>query len=166
MKATIAFSLAFVVLAVFAGCKQHDKEELAQVLEMEAKPNTSDDLKVLKARIDELEAKVAALTPQAEAETLESEEPNDPSALLQILDQDLDAVEQGGDPRGSFTDYFCPTLAKALEAGASRKQVDARINRLIQLADEDKFLSSYQINLWEKGGSEAVLAHVHSWIEE
>jgi len=78
------------------------------------------------------------------------------AALLAAMDHDLDQIEQGGNPCGSFTDYFAINAADAITAGASRKEVDRRVARLIALAEKKIYLSGYETELAENGGTAEV----------
>ena len=89
---------------------------------------------------------------------------NDPSFFLNLMDQDLDAVEQGREARGSFSDYFVPNAAKALAAGASKKDVAVRFDRLIALAEKKVYLSGFVAELMEKGGAAAVRTYADEWM--
>jgi hypothetical protein len=91
---------------------------------------------------------------------------NDPEYFLFLMDQDLDAVEQGGAVVGSFSDYFVPNAAKAFAAGAAPKAVDDRINRVITLAEQGIYLSSHMKTLMDQGGPGAVRSYVKDWINQ
>ena len=80
------------------------------------------------------------------------------------MDRDLDAVEQGREARGSFSDYFVPNAAKALKAGAARKDIATRIDRVIALAEKEIYLSSLVAQLMKEGGSAAVRSYADEWI--
>lgn len=80
----------------------------------------------------------------------------DPRFLLHLVDRELDAVENGRNARGSFSDYFVPNAAKALEAGATKRDIEIRIDRVIALAEKDIYLSSLVAKLMDEGGPEAV----------
>lgn len=90
----------------------------------------------------------------------------DPKFLLFLLDHELDLVEDKGKTRGSFTDYFVVLLADALKAGAPKNEVFYRVDRLIVLAEQKKFLSSYEENLFMEGGSKAVREYINDWLGE
>jgi predicted nucleic-acid-binding protein len=89
---------------------------------------------------------------------------NDPKFLLHLMDRDLDAVEHGRDARGSFSDYFVPNMAQALKAGASKKDVEDRLNRAIALAERELYLSSFIAQLMNEGGPDAVRSYAFGWI--
>ncbi|PIU42567.1 MAG: hypothetical protein COS98_02270 [Parcubacteria group bacterium CG07_land_8_20_14_0_80_35_11] len=85
---------------------------------------------------------------------------NDFRFFLYLMDRDLDAVEQGREPRGSFSDYFVPNAAKALKAGASREDITTRIDRVVALAKKEIYLSGYVAQLMKEGGPTAVRSYV------
>ena len=71
---------------------------------------------------------------------------SNPRFILARLDQCLDAMtEYWGDKPGcgSFTDWFQPELARALEVGASKKEIAVRLDRVFSMAKEGKYFSSY-----------------------
>ena len=88
----------------------------------------------------------------------------DPKFLLYVMDHDLDAVERGGKPRGSFSDYFVPNMAKALAAGVAKKDVMARLDRVVALAEKKIYLSRFVAQLMEDGGPTAVRSYANEWI--
>lgn len=73
---------------------------------------------------------------------------------LAELDAYLDALESGGDYRGSFTDVFMPTAYRAFEAGAWKGSIEARFDRLVELTRQGLYLSSYHTALVERDGIE------------
>jgi len=87
-----------------------------------------------------------------------------PSYYLWLMDRDLDALEAGNDPAGSFTDYFMPSAHQALLVGAPKREVWQRIERAIQLADSGVYLSGYLHELMTKGGGKAVRAYAEKWL--
>lgn len=89
---------------------------------------------------------------------------NDPQFLLHLMDRDMDAVENGRNARGSFSDYFVPNMAQAMKAGASKKDVEARLNRAIALAERELYLSSFIAQLMEEGGPDAVRSYAFGGI--
>lgn len=80
---------------------------------------------------------------------------------LDLMNQDLDAVEKGDFPEGSFTDFFLTNATKAFEAGATREEISSRIDRLIVLAKGGKHLSLYVEELFRDGGEEAIRSFVN-----
>ena len=111
---------------------------------------------------DRLKAQVASLN--EELNELYGYLESDPKFLLYLMDRDLDAAEQGRDTRGSFSDYFVPNAAKALKAGASRKDIAARIDRVVALAEKKVYLSSFVAQLMSEGGPTAVRSYADKWI--
>lgn len=89
---------------------------------------------------------------------------SEPRFLLFLMDRDLDAVERGEKSHGSFTDYFVPNATKALKAGATKKDIDIRINRVIALAEKNIYLSSFVEQLMKEGGAKAVRSYVNASI--
>ncbi len=78
---------------------------------------------------------------------------------LKWLDIDLDAIAKGNDTCGSFSDWFAPNLGNAIDTGATVSQVEKRIDRMVALAEQGKFLSSFEqemFNRTEDGGAKAV----------
>ncbi len=90
----------------------------------------------------------------------------DPNYLLYLMDRDLDAVERGENTRGSFSDYFVPNAVKALAAGATKKDIMTRIDRVIALAEKEIYLSGYVAQLMKEGGPAAVRSYADEWIRE
>ena len=90
----------------------------------------------------------------------------DPAVYLGRMDQDLDDVERGENPVGSFSDWFAINAAEAAKNGASKKEIDARVERLIRLAKEGKPLSTFVITLMDDGGPAAIREYVNSAIRE
>ena len=125
-------------------------------------PPVKSDIMVTQEEHECLKSEVACLN--EELRELREYLENDPKFLLHLMDRDLDAVEQGRDARGSFSDYFVPNMAKAMEAGASKKDVEARLNRAIALAEKKLYLSSFIAQLMNEGGPEAVRSYAFGWI--
>ncbi len=88
-----------------------------------------------------------------------------PQAILKAMDHDLDAIEKGGNACGSFSDYFIPNASDAIRAGASRKAVNARIERAVALAAKGKFLSSYEAEIVRRDGPRAVREYADAVLE-
>jgi hypothetical protein len=88
----------------------------------------------------------------------------DPEFFLYLMDCDLNAIERGQEARGSFSDYFVPNAARALEAGASRKDIATRLDKVVTLAEKGIYLSSYVAELMEKGGPSAVHSYAFEWM--
>lgn len=84
--------------------------------------------------------------------------------VLRVMDAELDAVEVDQSPSGSFTDYFVPMMAKAIEAGASRGEVSQRLERLIDLAHDEKYFSGWVQGAMEEGGARAIRSYAWDWI--
>jgi hypothetical protein len=82
--------------------------------------------------------------------------------ILTAMDHDLDATAEGKNTCGSFTDYFVPNAADALRAGATKEQINARIQRAVALAEKGKFISSYERELFSDGGAQAVREYAQS----
>ncbi|MBI2003805.1 MAG: hypothetical protein HYS78_02420 [Parcubacteria group bacterium] len=118
---------------------------------------TTEQHEYLEARVDSLSRELRELREYLE---------DDPNFLLRVMDRDLDAAERGEEPRGSFSDYFVPNAAKALEAGATREDVNARIDRVIVLAEKGRYLSSFVSQLMKEGGPTAVRSYADEWIRE
>ena len=78
---------------------------------------------------------------------------------LYLLDNDLDRVEKGEHPRGSFSDFFILNMGSALSAGVPEAEVEARLERLIALAEGGKSFSTYVSLLLAEGGADAVRAY-------
>lgn len=81
---------------------------------------------------------------------------------LKLLDIDLNALKQGNDPCGSFTDWFVINLWEGNKAGIPKAELNARVERLIKLAEQGKFLSSYERALYE----EKKAAGIREYIKE
>ncbi|OGF52224.1 hypothetical protein A3I27_01375 [Candidatus Giovannonibacteria bacterium RIFCSPLOWO2_02_FULL_43_11b] len=96
---------------------------------------------------------------KTDVRTLEEYLEKDPRFLLSMMDRDLNATERGRDARGSFTDYFIPTAVEAIRIDAKKSEVNVRINRVIALAIQGKYLSGYAAQLTEKGGPDAIRAY-------
>lgn len=142
-----AIVLAFLLLGV------NGSESVPQVTTAAATETTWESM-----RIASLEEEVAAL--RADLARLET----DPRFLLLEMDFDLDAIEKGEEPRGSFTDYFVVNAGRALEMGASRQEIEARVDRLIALADKGIYLSTFVERLVKEGGTNAVRQYVKDCI--
>lgn len=112
--------------------------------------------------VDRLKAQVASIN--EELNELREYLENDSRFLLHLMDRDLDAAEQGRETRGSFSDYFVPNAAKALKAGASRKDVTARFDRVVALAEKGIYLSSFVAQLMKEGGPTAVRSYADEWV--
>lgn len=91
---------------------------------------------------------------------------SDHKFFLFLMDRDLDAVERGENSHGSFTDYFVPNATKALKAGATKKDIDIRINRVIALAEKNIYLSSFVEQLMKEGGAKAIRSYVNTSIRQ
>ncbi|MDO8505193.1 MAG: hypothetical protein Q7S48_01260 [bacterium] len=109
----------------------------------------------LKAQVEEL---------AGELHNLQEYLNSDPRFFLFLMDRDLDAIERGDNSHGNFIDDFVPNAAKALKAGATRKEIDIRINRVIALAEKNIYLSSFVEQLMKEGGAKAVRAYVNASI--
>lgn len=83
---------------------------------------------------------------------------------LYLLDHDLELVERGEEPRGSYSDFFVPNMSTALEAGATKEEVGARLERLISLAEAGKPTSSFVRSMMDDEGPAGVRAYAESWI--
>ncbi len=83
-----------------------------------------------------------------------------PKLALDLLDVDIQKVEQGREPRGSFTDYVEPMLREVLQNGATSTEVNQRLDKILALAKDGKFYSSflYQVN----AGGPSELEHYFS----
>jgi hypothetical protein len=112
---------------------------------------TKDDLANLEKRVEHLGEQLSLIHEYNEG---------DYRFLLFIMDHDLDAAERGEEGFGSFTDCFVPNLADAMKLGAPRKDVEARINRMINLAKKSVYLSSYEADLAKAGGVKAIRSYV------
>lgn len=125
--------------------------------------NTSAEVTtVTKEEHDRLKAQVASLN--EELNELREYLENDSRFLLHLMDRDLDAVERGQKTRGSFSDYFVPNAAKALKAGASRKDITTRFDRVVALAEKEIYLSSFVAQLMKEGGPAAVRSYADELI--
>jgi hypothetical protein len=93
---------------------------------------------------------------------------DDQKDYLHWLDIDLDAVSKGQGTCGSYTDWFVPNIAGALEAGTPRAAINQRIDRLVELANQGKFLSSYERELFEvnNGGAAALRSYIEATIKQ
>lgn len=111
---------------------------------------------------EDLKAQVDDLT--GDLRMLEDYLDSDPKFLLRMMDRDLDAVERGENPRGSFSDRFVPIAAEALATGAAKKDVTARIDRVIALAEKEIYLSGFVAQLMKEGGPAAVRSYADEWI--
>ncbi len=87
-------------------------------------------------------------------------------ALLAAMDYDLNQIESGKDPCGSFTDYFAVNGWYAIKAGASRAAVNQRVDRLIALAEKKIYLSGYEEGLVKDGGTAAIRKYMDGIIKE
>lgn len=79
---------------------------------------------------------------------------------LYVLDTDLDILENGGEPRGSFSDYFVPTLDEALDVGVPTEELRIRVERVIELAERGHYYSDYLRKLMNDGGPDNVREYV------
>jgi hypothetical protein len=109
-----------------------------------------------------LKSQVASLN--EELEELREYLGKDPEFFLYLMDYDLNAIERGQEARGSFSDYFVPNAARALKAGASRKDITTRLDRVVTLAEKEIYLSSFVTELMENGGPSAVHSYAFEWI--
>lgn len=77
----------------------------------------------------------------------------DPKLILALLDADLKETENRNfvAVTGSFTDYFVIMLEKARAAGASETEVNSRLDRVLELANQGKYLSSSVRDMHESG---------------
>lgn len=159
MKYTLCV-VGLVCSLVAIGC---GKDEAATVTITQAEYDE------LKGRVDKLDEYVKGIEERtfprifqdlSEIEYME----RDPRFLLWRMDRDLEAAEQGKETHGSFSDYFVPNAAKALEAGASRKDITTRIDRVIALAEKKIYLSGFVAQLMKEGGPTAVRSYVDEWI--
>jgi len=87
-------------------------------------------------------------------------------ALLAAMDHDLDQIEHKGIPCGSFTDYFAINAEDAITAGASRKDVDRRVARLLALAEKKIYLSGYEAGLAEDGGTAQIKEYMDNILKD
>ncbi len=91
---------------------------------------------------------------------LEKEIETNPDFFIRRMDRDLDLLEKGQNPHGSFSDYFVPNAMAALKAGAAKKEVLTRLERVVALAEKKVYLSSYVGQLVREGGIEAVRSYI------
>ncbi len=142
-----------VCLVVLVGCASNQapaSDSSAKVATV-----TQEDYNLLKEQVVSINEELGELR-----EYLDS----DPKFLLHLMDRDLDAAEQGRKTRGSFSDYFVPNAAKALRAGASRKDITTRFDRVVALAEKEIYLSSFVAQLMKEGGPAAVRSYADGWI--
>jgi outer membrane murein-binding lipoprotein Lpp len=152
MNRTVLLVVVVFALCLALGCshQQAPAPTTSTAATLATKTDVNNDIVYLKADVNELKSEVTELREYLE---------NDPRFLLRAMDRDLDSVESGREPRGSFSDYFVPNAAKALRAGASKKEVTSRIDRVIALAEKKVYLSSYVRELMETGGPAAVRSY-------
>ena len=177
MKNFVFLFLVATSVAFFSACA---KETPAPAEPESAIAQEADD--ILK-KIEELNAEIKRLTeefekmnaiqspvlrqpPSAPAESGDLFSATNPQVYLKRMDADLDAVERGENPMGSFSDWFAINAGHAFANGASKKEIDARTERLISLAKQGKFLSSYLERLMNDGGAKAVRDYVSTIIDE
>lgn len=69
---------------------------------------------------------------------------SDPKFLLRQIDSSLDALERGEQEyiRGSYSDWFRLAITDLQTMGISKSRLRRRINRLVNLAAKEKYLSS------------------------
>jgi hypothetical protein len=79
-----------------------------------------------------------------------------PEAILKAVDHDLDAVAAGRFPCGNFAENFVQHLENATAAGAASYEINARVDRLISLAEKGIFLSTFERYLFKEKGSRAL----------
>lgn len=127
-----------------------------------APASSAEIITVTQEEHDRLKAQITSLNEELNEfrEYLE----NDPRFLLHLMDRDLDAAEREQETRGSFSDYFVPNAAKALRAGASKKDITARFDRVVALAEKEIYLSSFVAQLMKEGGPTAVRSYADEWI--
>ena len=89
-----------------------------------------------------------------------------PRYWLQLMDNDIEAVSRGNEPSGSFTDVFVPNAGEALKLGATRREVNVRIERAVGLAKKGKYISLGMKRMMDEGGPVAVREYADSWIKE
>ena len=77
-----------------------------------------------------------------------------------MLDQVLNDIAVGRNATGSFTDYFVPTISRAIDAGASQEEVNIRVDRLLELTERGFRYSVWFNKLLDEGGREAVRAYI------
>lgn len=83
-----------------------------------------------------------------------------PLFFLLVIDAELSAAEKGKEGNGSFSDFFVPTIHEALDAGVSRIEIQKRVNRLIKLANNGLFISSYEKELFKEGGTKKIIEYI------
>ena len=66
-----------------------------------------------------------------------------PKLALDLLDVSIEQVEQGREPRGSFTDYVEPILREARQNGATPAEVNQRLDKILAMAKRGRFYSSF-----------------------
>jgi hypothetical protein len=87
-----------------------------------------------------------------------------PEFYLIIADAELNAAENGNQTFGSFTDFFVPILYDGYtRGGVPKEEIKKRIDRAIELAQKGKFISSYQADLYNAGGEEAIHQYIYEW---
>jgi hypothetical protein len=75
---------------------------------------------------------------------------------LREIDDSLDAVERSEKhmTQGSYTDWFVPTLQDLKSRGVGVWRLQTRVDRLVSLAKQGKYLSSYERDLVTREGIE------------
>lgn len=159
MKTKIFFLFALIsVVMILSSC---ESESGRRVREMK---NNTEKIRVPTLNHDSLSIRVEnAKYLKEELERMQnliSRMEKDPLFYLLVLDAELLAVENGEEVYGGFTDYFVPTMLIALKAGIPRVEIQKRINKLNRLANRGLFISSYQEELFKKGGNEAIVKYI------
>jgi hypothetical protein len=77
---------------------------------------------------------------------------------LREIDDSLDAVERKDEYaiQGSYTDWFVPTLQDLKSRGVGVWRLQTRFDRLVSLAKQGKYLSSYEHDLVNREGIEGL----------
>jgi len=161
MKTKVLFLvIALVGVVIFSSCERKSGK-------MGKKLNTSTHSNVVllsQQEYDSLKGQLQLdkylIEEKGEYERLVSNLKKNPNFFLFILDSELSAAEKKQESYGSFSDFFIPTIHEALEAGVSKSEIQKRINRLIQLANNGLFISSYEEKLFKEGGSKAILKEI------
>lgn len=148
------FVVALISVVIFYSCesKSGKRQRVVSVQsKVEAEKKVEDSLvfeiQKLKRQNEEMERFISYLK-------------EDPELFLLILDAELEKIKKGEDTFGSFSDFFVPTIDDALKAGASIVAIRQRVNGLLDLAEDGLFLSTFEEDLYKKGGRRAILEYI------
>jgi hypothetical protein len=93
-----------------------------------------DRLDSLISHVELLERNVSELN-----KTIDELTDQHPEVMVEWLTRDLDLLERGQEPSGSFSDSFVATIVRIKEAGGYDEDINALLDRLIYLAGEGKY---------------------------